>query len=389
MLQIITRLNVGGPARHAIQVGQGLHARGFGSTLVHGVRDDTEGSLEDLLVDSGITAMKLPDLCRTVRPWSDLRAFLQIARIIFLERPDVVHTHTAKAGTLGRLAACAYNVTRRRTDRCAVIHTFHGHVFSGYFGPLGSGAVRLAERGLALLTDRIVAVSHGQQRDISQRYRIAPLDRIDVLALGTDLRLLRLSTNTSLRVALAFQPHHVVFGYVGRFAPIKNLPMLIRAFAVVAQASEDARLMLVGDGELRGDIEALVEELGLGRRVRFAGWQRDVTAIYGALDVGVLASNNEGTPLMLIEAMAAGRPVIATAVGGVPDIVGDGRTGALVQPGDVAEFAQAMIRLALDHAVRHEWGQAARREMSERFDDEGSVSEIVALYRRTLVTRRA
>jgi glycosyltransferase involved in cell wall biosynthesis len=325
VLQVITRLNVGGPARHAIQLGQGLHARGFESMLVHGVIDDTEGSLEDLLVGSDIAATKLPDLGRPVRPWHDLRALLQLNRIIFREHPDIVHTHTAKAGMLGRLAACVYNMTRRRADRCAVIHTFHGHVFSGYFGPMGSHAVRLVERGLALLTDRIVTVSHRQQRDISERYRIAPQNRVDVLELGTDLRLLRLSTNTSLRVALEFQPHHVVFGYAGRFVPIKNLSMLIRAFAVVAQRSDDARLMLVGDGELRGEIETLVEELGLGGRVRFAGWQHDVTAIYGALDVAVLASNNEGTPLMLIEAMAAGRPVIATAVGGVADIVREGQ----------------------------------------------------------------
>ena len=388
VLQIITRLNVGGPARHAIQLGRGLHALGFDSMLVHGERDDAEGSLEGLLAGTDITAVKLRDLCRRPRPWSDIRALLQLTRLIFVERPDVVHTHTAKAGALGRLAAATYNLTRRPADRCAIVHTFHGHVFSGYFGPIGSRAVRLIERGMARLTDRIVAVSHGQQRDISERYRIAPQNKIDVLMLGTDLRLLRHSTNTSLRVALGFESHHIVFGYAGRFVPIKNLPMLVRAFALVAQQCADARLMLVGGGELKGEIEALVEELGLGNRVRFAGWQREVTAIYGALDVAVLASNNEGTPLMLIEAMAAGRPVIATAVGGVPDIVGRGEGGALVPPGDVARLADAMLRLALDHAARGAWGEAARRAMTERFDDDAVVSEIGALYRRTLARRR-
>jgi len=392
VLQVITRLNIGGPARHAIQLGQGLHARGVESRLVYGVLDHTEGSLEDLLTTSGgrgIIAVKLPTLCRAARPSSDVRALLQLTRIIFREHPDVVHTHTAKAGTLGRLAALAYNLTRRRARRCAVIHTFHGHVFSGYFGPIVSGAVRLVERGMALVTDRIITVSQRQQRDISERYGIAPPEKIDVLELGTDLRLVWLGTNTSLRVALEFQPHHVVFGYAGRFVPIKNLSMLIRAFALVVPRSDDARLMLVGDGEQRGQIEALVEELGLGGRVRFAGWQRDVMAIYGALDVGVLTSDNEGTPLMLIEAMSAGRPVIATAVGGVPDVVRDGHTGVLVEPGNVEDLAQAMTRLALDHAVRRTYGEAARREMTERFDGDRAVSEVLALYRRALVTRRA
>jgi glycosyltransferase involved in cell wall biosynthesis len=388
VLQVITRLNVGGPARHTVALDEGLRALGFAPMLVYGAEDAREGSLEDLLGARDVRALRIERLRRRVQPWSDLGVLYQLTRLIFLERPDVVHTHTAKAGTIGRLAAFAYNVTRRRGDRCVVVHTFHGHVFSGYFGALGSGAVRLIERAMSRVTDRILTVSQRQKADICDRYRIAPAGKTDVLELGSDLEpLFRLEANTSLREALGFAPRHVVFGFVGRFVPIKDLPTLVRAFAQVAARVPDARLMLVGDGELRSAIERLVIELQLSDRVRFTGWVRDIQAIYGALDVAVLPSINEGTPLVLLEAMAAGRPVIATAVGGVEDIVSRDRMGLLVPPRDVRALAEAMARLAECPAMRGELGAAARRGMSVRFGRDGVVHRVAALYQGLLAQR--
>jgi glycosyltransferase involved in cell wall biosynthesis len=309
---------------------------------------------------------------------------------MFRVRPDVVHTHTAKAGALGRLAAFLYNTTRRRSQRCLIVHTFHGHVFSGYFGRVGSSAVRVAERCMAWLTDCIITVSGRQQREICERYRIAPTWKTHIVEVGIDVEpLLHLSANSGLREELGFARHHVVFGYVGRFAAVKDLATLIRAFAHAAPRASAARLMLVGGGEQEAALAQLVADLRLTDRVRFAGWRRDVPAIYGALDIGVLTSLNEGTPLALMEAMAAGKPVVATTVGGVEDIVSHERTGLVVAPGDLAGLSDAMTRLTVDPVMRLRLGQTAQGEMVSRFGLDRVLSNVIGLYVRALADRRA
>jgi glycosyltransferase involved in cell wall biosynthesis len=389
VLGVIARLNIGGPARHAAMLGEVLRARGFEPLLVYGSVGRAEGSLEDLVVAKCLRAVKIPELGPGIRPWSDLRALYQLTRLIFRERPDVVHTHTAKAGALGRLAAFIFNVTHARARRCVVIHTFHGHVFSGYFGRVASVAVRLVERGLARITDRIITLSDSQRREICQRYRVAPPSKAEVVKLGIDIEpLLKLDVDSRLRDELCFAPQDIVFGCVGRFVRIKNLPMLIHAFARVVISVPDARLMLVGDGELRGMLEKLVDDLGLGARVRFTGWRRNLQAVYGAIDVYVLCSRNEGTPVAMIEAMAAQRPVVATAVGGVEDVVTDGRTGLLVSPGDGGALADAMIRLARDPGERRRLGLAGRRDAAAGFSPERFASEMSRLYLRALAAKR-
>jgi glycosyltransferase involved in cell wall biosynthesis len=290
---------------------------------------------------------------------------------------------------LGRLAALAYNATRRRDRRCAVFHTFHGHVFHGYFGRPGAAAVRIAERGMARITDRIVTISARQQHEISHRYRIAPPGKTDVIELGLDLDvLLRLERDERLRAGLGFEAGDVVFGYVGRFAPVKDLPTLIMAFGVVASRIPRVRLMLVGDGELRPALEGRAAALGIADRVRFTGWQRDLAAVHGCIDVSVLSSLNEGTPVALIEAMAAARPVIATDVGGVRDVVSDGQTGLVVPSGDVPALAAAMERLAGDAATRAAFGRAGREAVRTRFSRERLEIEISRSYRRVLAEKR-
>jgi glycosyltransferase involved in cell wall biosynthesis len=389
VLRVIARLNIGGPARHAAILAEGLRDRGFESLLVYGSVDADEGSLEALLQSRPIRRHHIAELGRRIRPWSDLRALCRLTRLIFRERPDVVHTHTAKAGTLGRLAALLYNLTRRRAERCIVVHTFHGHVFSGYFGPAGNLAVRLAERTLARITDRIVTISESQRRDIIDRYRIAPPWKTEVIELGLELAaLLTLETNTTLRQRLGWTADHVVFGFVGRLVPIKDLPSLLQAFSRVVAHVPAARLMLVGDGPRRAELERLADRLGLAPYVQFAGWQHDLTAVYGAMDVGVLSSLNEGTPVTLIEAMAAGKPVVATAVGGVEDVVRHDATGLIVPPADPAALAAAMIRLAEDPADRQRLGRQGRAETTSRFSIDRNTPQIVALYQDILGGKR-
>jgi glycosyltransferase involved in cell wall biosynthesis len=387
VMRIIARLNIGGPARHAIVLGNDTTRHGFESLLVYGSVQREEGSLEHLIPQSGLFAVRVPELGRRIRFWSDVSAFYRILRLMFLGRPDVVHTHTAKGGALGRTAALLYNLTRSRAERCAVIHTFHGHVFAGYFGAIASTAVRTIERTLAHATDRVVAISESQKRDLCSKYRIASALKTEVVELGLELDPLRgVWNDTSLRDELGISPQEVVFGFVGRFVPIKDLTTLIKAFAH-ASRQLPAHLLMVGDGELRPVLERLVADLGVAN-VRFLGWRHDLIAVYGALDVAVLSSQNEGTPVALIEAMAAGKPVVATRVGGVEDVVTDGRTGLLVSAGDIRGFAEALVQLAGDRDLRHRMGNEARREMAHRFSPDRLRERIGSVYRRAVSQRR-
>jgi glycosyltransferase involved in cell wall biosynthesis len=388
VLRIIARLNAGGPARHVTLLDRGLRDRGYRTLLAHGEVGPGEASLEHLARESGLPTVRIAELGARISAWSDLRAFAAILRVVFREQPDVIHTHTAKAGALGRLAAAAYNLRRPRARRALVVHTFHGHVLSGYFGRLASAAVRLAERALALLTDCIVTISPAQRADIVERFRIAPPSRVVVVPLGLDLQPLAAEPLPStLRGVLAIHAGAVVFGYLGRFVPIKDLETLIDAFAIVAAAVPDAWLVLAGDGPLRPFLEQRAAQLTVAERVRFLGWTEALAEFYGAIDVCVLSSLNEGTPVALIEAMAAGKAVAATAVGGVPDVVDADRTGVLVRPHDAAALAAAMIRLARDGSLRERLGAAARASSLSRFSQDRLVDDVDRLYRERLVVK--
>jgi glycosyltransferase involved in cell wall biosynthesis len=389
VVRVMARLNIGGPARQAVVLGRGLDGQGFASVLVHGSVGAAEGSLEPVLAEARIRAVKIPELGPRVRPWSDLVALARLTRLMFREQPDVVHTHTAKAGALGRVAAALYNATRPRSRNAAVIHTFHGHVLDGYFGLAATRLVRGTERALMRLTDRVVAISTSQKADLCQRYAVSSAERTVVVELGLDLAaLLALEPHARAAGEFGASPGDVVFGYVGRFVAIKDLPTLIRAFARVSADVRGARLILVGDGDERRDVETLVRECGIGDRVCLAGWRTDLVAVYGAIDVGVLSSRNEGTPVALIEAMAAGRPVVATDAGGVADVVAHERTGLVVPRGDVEALAAAMTRLARDAALRRRLGDEARRAVAPRFTAERLLTDMARLYREAIAERR-
>jgi glycosyltransferase involved in cell wall biosynthesis len=391
ILRVIARLNIGGPARHVLLLDRGLRALGHDTLLVHGSVDAGEGELEHLAAQYGVPTLKMAALGRRISVWNDLQAFLQLTRLVFREAPDVVHTHTAKAGALGRLAAFAFNLTRPRGRRCLVVHTFHGHVLTGYFRPSVNLVLRLTERCLAAMTDRIITVSTRQRDDIVSRFRIAPEGRVEVVPLGLDLQplLCQPATTSRLRHDLGIPADDIVVGYVGRFVPIKNLGMLVRAFGIAARTEPTLRLLLVGDGPARGETQELARQGGIDRRVRFLGWCEDLPGVYGAMDLCALTSFNEGTPVSLIEAMAAGKTVVATAVGGVPDLVVDGQTGFLVQPGDAESLAGIVIRLARDPAERSCVGERARADVSARYSHERLVADIERLYRSALARKRA
>lgn len=391
ILRVIARLNVGGPARHVVLLDRGLRGRGHDTRLVHGSLAPGEASLEHLAVESGLPTTKIRELGRRVSPVSDLRAFAQLLRLVFREAPDVIHTHTAKAGTLGRLAAGMFNITRPRRRRCLVVHTFHGHVLTGYFRPTTNIAIRLAERTLARMTDRVVTISPAQRDDIVNRFRVAVASRTTMIPLGLDLAALaRLDAAApQLRGQLGIPERAPVIGYVGRFVPIKDLATLIGAFAQVVQHVPDAVLLMVGDGPVRSELESLVATLSLQRQVHFLGWIEELAPLYATIDICALASLNEGTPVALIEAMAAAKAVVATRVGGIADVVEHERTGLLVPPGDPEALADAIARLAADPGERCRMGAAGRQAVVARFSHERLVDDIDRLYTCALAEKRS
>jgi glycosyltransferase involved in cell wall biosynthesis len=390
VVRVIARLNIGGPARQIVVLDQGLRALGCETLLVYGAPGAAEGALDDLARERDVPTVVMPTLGRRISLLRDATTAYRLVRILFASRPDVVHTHTAKAGTLGRMAGAIYNLTRRRSRRCAIVHTFHGNVFSGYFGRVGSGLARMTERALARLTDRIITLSAQQRAEITTRFRIAPADRVEVVAAGHDLqRLLTLEPGDDrLRRELGWTSGEVIVGYVGRLVGIKDVPALLRAVAAIAHRCPHVRLLVAGDGGERAVLEDLARELKIAGITRFIGWSTDLARLYAAVDIVALTSLNEGMPASLIEGMAAGRPVVATRVGGVPELVTDGENGHLAEPRDISAIARALESLVNDPAQREAFGRCARLAVGRRFAPERLARETLLVYEAALASRR-
>jgi glycosyltransferase involved in cell wall biosynthesis len=389
VVRIIARLNVGGPARHVVLLSEALSRQGYDTLLVHGSIDGGEASLEHLAASRGLRTRKIPALGRRIRPIRDLVALAALLRVLFTEAPDVVHTHTAKAGFLGRLAALLYNLTRSRASRCVVVHTFHGNVLTGYFTKPGSWLVQRVERASSMVTDCVVAISPSQRQELVEELAVATSEQTTVIPLGLNLAPYLVDrSRQSARDRLDLDPQDFVIGYIGRFVPIKALDRLVSAFAIVVRSLPGSVLVFAGDGPTRAQVEALAIELHVRDRIKFLGWTDDVAGIYAAIDVCCVSSLNEGTPVALIEAMAAQVPVVATRVGGVMDLIEDGRTGILVPPDAVDALAQALLRLASDPELRQRLGEAGRAGVTSKYAVDRLANDIHMLYQGQLHKKR-
>jgi glycosyltransferase involved in cell wall biosynthesis len=376
VLRVIARLNLGGPAYHVSLLSARLDPARYDTVLAIGRVPALEESFEDVAVRYGARLQTVEGLGPDIRPLSDLRAMIALTRLIRRLRPDIVHTHTAKAGVLGRIA-----VVLARGRRPVVLHTYHGHVLEGYFGPVTNRLYRAIERALARVTDCLIGVSQATVDDLV-RLGIAPRERFRVVPLGLDLDQfldLRQSDGLDFRRTLDVGPDEVLLVYVGRLEPIKRLDVMLRAFARARRAGEPVRLAVVGDGAMRRSLATLAGELGLTHHVHFLGYRRDLEAIVAGADIAVLTSDNEGTPVFLIEAAAGGRPAVATLVGGVPDIVTED-TGALAAPGDEAGLAAGIVRLSGDRALRERMGRNARERVHERYRSSRLLEDVDATY---------
>lgn len=376
MLRLITRMNIGGPARQAILLTKGL-ASEFPTILAAGRPGPSEGEL----VDPEVPMVRVP-LVRPVRPATDLSCFLTVRRLIRESGPRLVHSHMAKAGAVGRLAAMS---SFDRHSRPRLVHTFHGHVLQGYFSGPQQRAFLELERLLARRTDALIAVSP-EVRDELLELRVGRPEQYRVIPLGFDLGpLLEVDGPAGpacgrLRAALGLSTDIPLAGTVGRLVPIKDHATLFSAVAKVPEL----HLAVLGDGELRSELESLAGGLGIAGRVHFTGWWLDVPSALADLDVVVLSSINEGTPVALIEALAAGRPVVATDVGGVRHVVQDAETGWLCRAGDADGLCLLLRRVLAEPQVAKLMAQEGRRRVVERFGSGRLLADHSALYRELL-----
>jgi glycosyltransferase involved in cell wall biosynthesis len=385
VLRVIARLNVGGPALHVAYLTSGLAERGYDTTLVAGTIARGEESMAFVADAHNVHVETLSELHREISPIRDLRAIVRLAQLIRRERPTILHTHTAKAGAVGRIAALLAGGARPPI----VVHTFHGHVLRGYFGRITTFGFRTLERWLARTTTSLVAVSP-EVRDDLVALHVAPAAKFTVVRLGIDLSL-RVDNDDAqrreTRRQMGLREDAFVVGWVGRMTAVKRTDFVVRALEKLVADGVDAYVVLVGDGPDREGLERYAHELGVIKRCLFLGYQEDVARFYDAIDVLVLPSINEGTPVSVIESLAASRPAVATRVGGVSDVVRDGVDGLLVDRDDVDALAARLAELARDAPRRTAMGEAGRARVLERYAVDRLVDDIDRLYRKLLTER--
>jgi glycosyltransferase involved in cell wall biosynthesis len=382
ILRVIARLNMGGPALHVAYLTAGLRKLGYDTTLVAGSLARGEDSMAFVAAGLDVDVVRIDELGREISPLRDLMATIRLARLIRRERPQILHTHTAKAGTVGRVAALLAGSRRPPI----IVHTFHGHVLRGYFGPVRSRFFRLLERWLAANTTALVAVSP-QVRDDLVSLGVAGRDRFVVIRLGIELDervAAEQNGRGESRRYLGIPEDRFAVGWIGRMTAVKRTDDVLLAFKQLRSNGIDACLCMVGDGPDREHLEQRAQELGVIRDTLFLGYQEEVAPFYAAFDALVLPSGNEGTPVSAIEALAAGRPVVATRVGGVPDVVRDGEDGFLVEAGATDDLADRLTQLARDPDLRERMGKQGRERVVPRYAVDRLVGDVDRLYRELL-----
>ena len=404
ILRIIARLNVGGPARHVVWLTAGMKQDGYDTLLVSGVVPPGEDDMSYVAEQAGVAPLILPHMSREISPRDALTVW-ELFRLMLREKPNLVHTHTAKAGTVGRGAGFMYRwltpaTLVGRPRQCRFVHTYHGHVFHSYYGATRTRVFVAIERMLArLATDRVVVITEQQRREINEDFRVGKAAQFVIIPLGidTDVYANWQKRRGEFRQELSVREDEILVGTVGRLTEIKNHGLFLQMAAHFKQSSQTSsktgvKFLIVGDGHLRAQLENQVEVLGLRDDVRFLGSRNDPENFYPALDVVALTSLNEGTPLSIIEGMANARPVVATMVGGVGDLLGEKvselsgqrfaihERGLAVASGDVEGFSRALGYLITNESLRADLGQRGRDFVLKNYAKERLLADMSALY---------
>lgn len=364
VLRIINRFNIGGPTYNATFLTRFMDDE-FETLLVGGLPEPDEKDSLHILEQYDVKPLLIPEMQRLPNWKSDRAAYRRIKEIIEEFKPDIVHTHAAKAGALGRRAAKAAGVK-------VIVHTFHGHVFHSYFGAVKTKLFQLIERRLASSSTGIIAISELQKKELSDTYRICKPEKIKVIPLGFDLEPFqqkRISERHKIRAKYNLSEDEVAVAIVGRLAPVKNHTLFLDVVQELAQKGIRARYFIVGDGSEREHIETRVAELKaqFGIQIEMTSWITDIAEFNAGMDIICLTSNNEGTPVSLIEAQACSIPVISTDVGGVRDIVIDGETGYVIEKNNMLKFAEKLGILISDKENREKMSQNGWNHVREKF----------------------
>lgn len=389
VLRIINRLNLGGITYNVTYLSRFLPAQ-YETMLVSGIKTDEEESSEFILDKYSLKPVYIKEMKREINFSSDRRAYSEIKDIIKKFKPDIVHTHAAKAGTLGRLAAASCKVP-------VIVHTFHGHIFHSYFNPVKTKIFLNIERYLARKSSAIVTISDIQKHEICDIYKVCSPDKAHVIPLGFDLNRFRENMEEkrkTFREKYNLDHSTIAIGIIGRFASVKNHAFFLQAFKqLTLSTTKKVVAFLIGDGEERPNI--LNESMNLNlsfssdnadnaNQVVLTSWIKDVDWALAGLDIIALTSFNEGTPVSLIEAQAAGKPIVSTRVGGIENVVRNNVTALLSDSGDLQAFTRNMITLCENDTKRSEMSIKGWDFVKEKFHYTRLVNDMDNLYQRLL-----
>lgn len=372
--QIITRLDRGGSTDVVLLIASKLNQIGYQTTLISGFTVDPPENMEEYISRAGVKRICIHRLRREINPFNDFLALVKLYRIIRKEKFDIVHTHTSKAGLLGRMAAWL-----ARTP--IIFHHPHGHVFYGYFGSLTSKAIILMEKLSALFTDRIFTLTELGKKD-HIKFKIGPAEKFLPVYCGIELSKFSDVKIDPVQKKKEFEisPHELVVGMVARLVPVKGCEYFIKACAQVKKEISNTKFMLIGDGPMKDELKRLSSQLGISESIIFTGNRNDVPELLNIFDLFVLSSLNEGLGRVLIEAQACGKPVVATNVGGIPEVVKDGQTALLVPSKNVSRLAQAVVSLLKDESRARKMGEAGRKWVDAKFSSELMMEKITQSY---------
>lgn len=390
VLRIINRFNLGGPTYNAAYLTKYLPDE-YETLLIGGDKEESEDSSQHILDDLGIDPVIIPEMRRAIKFGNDYAAYKKIKQIIEEFKPDIVHTHASKAGTLGRMAAFSCKVP-------AVVHTFHGHVFHSYFSKAKTTIFKRIERKLAEKSSAIVAISDIQKQELGEIHKIAPIDKIEVIPLGFDLK--RFQSNldekrASFRNEYKIEEDEIAIGIIGRLVPIKNHKFFLQSLKFVLENSDKKiRAFIVGDGESRDELLTYAEELGIDfsrsnielkkTPLTFTSWIKDVDVVNAGMDIIALSSLNEGTPVSLIEAQAANNPIISTNVGGIENVVLQNKTGLLSDIEDIDSYSKNLLTLVENKELRAEMQKEGWLHVKDQFSYSRLVNDVDKLYKKLL-----
>ena len=390
VLRIINRFNIGGPTYNAAYLTKYLPEE-YETLLIGGDKEESEDSSQHILGELGITPLIIPEMKRAIRFGNDYAAYKKIKQIIEEFKPDIVHTHASKAGTLGRMAAFSCKVP-------AVVHTFHGHVFHSYFNKTKTKIFKRIERKLAQKSSAIVAISNIQKQELGLVHKIADLDKIEVIPLGFDLNRFQENLNKKravFRTKYQIDDDEIAIGIIGRLVPIKNHKLFIQALKkVLDKTQKKVRAFIIGDGESRDEIISFAEDLGIKYSrsnlalkktpLTFTSWIKNIDIVNAGMDIIALSSLNEGTPVSLIEAQAANNPIISTKVGGIENVVVQNKTGLLSEIEDVDCYAENLLELIENDSKRIAMQKEGWNHVKDQFSYNRLVKDIDQLYKKLL-----